>query len=86
MATDFGYPLSPRFAIHPRPFDRLLATALEIFSCLTAAGREMLTYFTPLRSNRRPHPIGGIPQGQNAVSRDKSCAPGGEHHLANLAE
>lgn len=32
MATDFGYPLSPRFAIHPRPYDRLLATALEIFT------------------------------------------------------
>src|ERR1700688_1598803 len=24
-------PFSSRFAIHPRPFDRLLATALEIF-------------------------------------------------------
>ncbi|WP_210359027.1 Fic family protein [Sphingomonas beigongshangi] len=32
MATEFGYPLSPRFAIHPRPYDRLLATALEVFS------------------------------------------------------
>lgn len=32
MATEFGYPLSPRFAIHPRPYDRLLATALEIFT------------------------------------------------------
>lgn len=32
MATDFGYPLSARFAIHPRPFDRLLAIALEIFT------------------------------------------------------
>lgn len=32
MATDFGYPLSRRFAIHPRPYDRLLATALEIFT------------------------------------------------------
>lgn len=32
MATDFGYPLSARFAIHPRPYDRLLATALEIFT------------------------------------------------------
>ncbi|MCA3579367.1 MAG: Fic family protein [Bradyrhizobium sp.] len=32
MAADFGYPLSPRFAIHPRPYDRLLATALEIFT------------------------------------------------------
>ena len=31
MATEFGYPLSPRFAIHPRPFDRLLAAALELF-------------------------------------------------------
>ena len=31
MATEFGFPLSPRFAIHPRPFDRLLATALELF-------------------------------------------------------
>jgi fido (protein-threonine AMPylation protein) len=33
MATEFGYALSARFAIHPRPYDRLLATALEIFSC-----------------------------------------------------
>lgn len=39
MATDFGYPLSPRFAIHPRPFDRLLATALEIFT-RAPAGKE----------------------------------------------
>ena len=31
MATEFGFPLSPRFAIHPRPFDRLLAAALELF-------------------------------------------------------
>ena len=29
MATEFGFLLSPRFAIHPRPFDRLLAVALE---------------------------------------------------------
>lgn len=39
MATDFGYPLSPRFAIHPRPYDRLLATALEIFT-RAPAGKE----------------------------------------------
>ena len=32
MATDFGYSLSSRFAIHPRPYDRLLAMALEIFT------------------------------------------------------
>ena len=32
MATEFGFPLSPRFAIHPRPFDRLLAIALETFT------------------------------------------------------
>jgi len=32
MAIDFGYPLSARFAIHPRPYDRLLAIALEIFT------------------------------------------------------
>ena len=31
MATEFGFPLSPRFAVHPRPFDRLLAVALENF-------------------------------------------------------
>jgi hypothetical protein len=36
MATEFGFPLSPRFAIHPRPYDRLLATALEIFTCALA--------------------------------------------------
>ncbi|MDY4379643.1 Fic family protein [Pectobacterium brasiliense] len=33
MATEFGIPLSARFAIHPRPYDRLLAIALEIFTC-----------------------------------------------------
>jgi len=38
-ATDFDYPLSLRFAIHPRPFDRLLATALEIFT-RARAGKE----------------------------------------------
>lgn len=32
MATEFGYPLSARFVIHPRPYDRLLAMALEIFT------------------------------------------------------
>ncbi|MFP1132936.1 Fic family protein [Asticcacaulis sp. W401b] len=32
MATEYGYSLSPRFALHPRPYDRLLATALEIFT------------------------------------------------------
>ncbi len=32
MATEFGYPLSARFAIHPRPYDRLLAIALETFT------------------------------------------------------
>ena len=39
MATDFGYPLSARFAIHPRPYDRLLATALELFT-RAPAGKE----------------------------------------------
>jgi hypothetical protein len=39
MATEFGYPLSARFAIHPRPFDRLLAIALEIFT-RAPAGKE----------------------------------------------
>jgi fido (protein-threonine AMPylation protein) len=32
LATEFGYTLSDRFALHPRPYDRLLATALEIFT------------------------------------------------------
>lgn len=32
VATEFGYPLSARFAIHPRPFDTLLAVALETFT------------------------------------------------------
>jgi fido (protein-threonine AMPylation protein) len=40
MATEFGYPLSARFAIHPRPYDRLLATALEIFT-RAPVGKEM---------------------------------------------
>lgn len=39
MATEFGYPLSARFAIHPRPYDRLLATALEVFT-RAPAGEE----------------------------------------------
>lgn len=39
MAIEFGYPLSARFVIHPRPYDRLLATALEIFAC-APAGEE----------------------------------------------
>ena len=39
MATEFGYPLSARFAIHPRPFDRLMAIALEIFT-RAPAGQE----------------------------------------------
>jgi len=33
------YPLSRRFAIHPRPFDRLLAIALEIFT-RASSGKE----------------------------------------------
>jgi fido (protein-threonine AMPylation protein) len=32
MATEFGFPLSNRFTIHPRPYDRLLALALETFT------------------------------------------------------
>ncbi|MGV7120299.1 Fic family protein [Sphingopyxis sp. 550A] len=32
IAVEFGFPLSSRFAIHPRPYDRLLATALELFT------------------------------------------------------
>ena len=32
IATEFGFPLSPRFAFHPQPFGRLLASALETFS------------------------------------------------------
>ena len=32
IATELGYPLTNRFAIHPRPYDRLLAIALEIFT------------------------------------------------------
>jgi fido (protein-threonine AMPylation protein) len=32
MAIEFGFLISKRFAIHPRPYDRLLATALEIFT------------------------------------------------------
>lgn len=29
---EFGYPLNARFSIHPRPYDRLLAVALELFT------------------------------------------------------
>ena len=40
MATEFGFPLSPRFVIHPRPFDRLLAAALEMFGRASAGGEQ----------------------------------------------
>lgn len=39
LATEFGYPLSPRFAIHPRPYDRLFGIALEVFA-RAPAGKE----------------------------------------------
>lgn len=39
MATEFGYPLSPRFAIHQRPYDCLLALALEVFTT-APSGKE----------------------------------------------
>lgn len=32
MASEFGFMLSQRFAIHPRPYDRLLALGLELFT------------------------------------------------------
>jgi fido (protein-threonine AMPylation protein) len=32
MITELGYPLNARFALHPRPFDALLAIALELFT------------------------------------------------------
>jgi fido (protein-threonine AMPylation protein) len=32
MATEFGIPLTPRFVIHPRPYDQLMAIALELFA------------------------------------------------------
>lgn len=32
MATEFGYPLSVRFSIHPRPYGPLMAVALELFT------------------------------------------------------
>lgn len=32
MITEFGYPLNGRFALHPRPFDAILAIALELFT------------------------------------------------------
>jgi hypothetical protein len=53
MATELGYPLSPRFAIHPRPYDSLLAVALEFFTVAPLEKRndeapmlaEYLSYF-----------------------------------------
>ncbi|OYW84385.1 MAG: hypothetical protein B7Z20_10920, partial [Sphingobium sp. 32-64-5] len=39
-ATELGIPLSSRFAIHPRPFDGLLAWPLEMFTCASAGKRE----------------------------------------------
>lgn len=70
MATEFGYPLSARFAIHPRPYDRLLAIALEIFTrapsgeenAELALAAEYLGYFldgpfnAPRRSVGTPSP------------------------------
>lgn len=32
MATEFGIPLSFRFVLHPRPYDILLGTMLELFT------------------------------------------------------
>lgn len=67
MATEFGLPLSPRFAIHPRPFDRLLAVALEIFTRAPAGKEneelglvaEYLAFFLdgPFNSPRKHVPI-----------------------------
>ena len=61
MATNFCYALSPRFAIHPRPFDRLLALALEIFTRAPAGKEneelglvaEYLAFFLMVRSTSR---------------------------------
>lgn len=39
-AIELGIPLSPRFAIHPRSFDRLLAWPLEMFTRAKEGQRE----------------------------------------------
>ena len=39
-ATELAIPLAPRFAIHPRPFDSLLAWPLEMFTRAAPAQRE----------------------------------------------
>jgi len=39
-ATDLEIPLAARFAIHPRPFDSLLAWPLEMFTRAAANQRE----------------------------------------------
>lgn len=39
-ACELSIPLAPRFAIHPRPFDSLLAWPLEMFTRATSAQRE----------------------------------------------
>lgn len=39
-ATELEIPLAPRFAIHPRPFDRLLAWPLEMFTRAAPDQRE----------------------------------------------
>jgi fido (protein-threonine AMPylation protein) len=43
LAAELGLSLSPKFAVHPRPFGRLLAIALELFSTaeLSAAARHV---------------------------------------------
>jgi hypothetical protein len=39
-ATELAIPLAARFAIHPRPFDRLLAWPLEMFTRAVPDQRE----------------------------------------------
>ncbi|WP_232455703.1 Fic family protein [Sphingomonas sp. KC8] len=39
-ATELAIPLAPRFAIHPRPFDSLLAWPLEMFTRAVPEQRE----------------------------------------------
>ncbi|WFU80763.1 Fic family protein [Bradyrhizobium sp. CIAT3101] len=46
MAVEFGFPISARFSIHPRPFGRLLALPLELFT--RASNGEAAEYVAPV--------------------------------------
>ena len=61
-----GLPLAPRFAIHPRSFDALLAYPLELFTCAAAEERDrplamVAEYLSSWLSGPFDMPGAGIP-------------------------